>query len=246
MGSLDVIIDTSVGSPPYVIEVIETISSTNYGTQTTGLPAGDYEVTITDDKGCTSLPFPVTITEPAAIAYNINLVPITCNPATGTDPGSITVENLTGGTAEYTYHLTGNNGYSASYNTTAGGEDYTFAILEFGIYEVDVVDANGCSLRTTNMIASPPNDLDIDVSTLTASCAAGGTAIVTVSSAVGSAAQEAAVARATRRVSLCQARPFSTNPDTDRATSASEASWRPAARSRAAILAAVVGARMRP
>ena len=186
MGMLDVIIDTSIGSPPYVINVVETISATNYGTQTTGLPAGDYEVTITDDKGCVSLPFPVTITEPAAIAYGINLIPITCNPATGTDPGSITVENLTGGTAEFTYYLTGNNGYSASYTTTAGGEDHTFAILEFGIYEVDVVDANGCSLRTTNIIASPPNDLDIDVSTATVSCAAGGTAIVTVSSAVGS------------------------------------------------------------
>ena len=186
MGALDVVIDTSIGSPPYVINVVETISSTNYGTQTTGLPAGNYEVTITDDKGCVSLPFPVVITEPAAIVYNINLIPITCNPATGTDPGSITVENLTGGTAEYTYHLTGNNGYSATYNTTAGGEDYTFAILEFGIYEVDVVDANGCSVRTTNIIASPPNDLDIDVSTITANCAVGGTAIVTVSSAVGS------------------------------------------------------------
>ncbi len=185
-GVLDVVIDTSIGSPPYVIEVIEIISVTNYGTQTTGLPAGDYEVTITDSKGCMSVPFPVTINEPNAIVYSINLIPITCNPATGTDPGSITVENLTGGTAEYTYYLTGNNGYSASYLTTAGGEDHTFAILEFGIYEVDVVDANGCSLRTTNIIASPPNDLDIDVSTLTASCAAGGTAIVTVSSAVGS------------------------------------------------------------
>ncbi|MEX0274584.1 MAG: hypothetical protein AB3N16_09415, partial [Flavobacteriaceae bacterium] len=173
--------------------MVETISTTNYGTQTTGLPAGDYEVTITDDKGCVSAPFAVTITQPNAITYDINLVPITCNPATGTDPGSITVENLAGGTAEYTYYLTGNNGYSASYATTAGGEDHTFAILEFGIYEVDVVDANGCSVRTTNIIASPPNDLDIDVSTATVSCAAGGTAIVTVSSAVGSGNYEFAI-----------------------------------------------------
>ncbi len=192
-GMLDVVIDTSIGSPPYVIEVIETLSATNYGTQTTGLPAGDYEVTITDAKGCVSLPFAVTISQPDAISYNIDLVPITCNPLTGTDPGSITVENLTGGTSEYTYYLTGNNAYSAIYTTTAGGEDHTFSILEFGIYEVDVVDANGCSLRTTNIIASPPDDLDIDVSTLTASCAAGGTAIVTVSSAVGSGNYEFAI-----------------------------------------------------
>ncbi|MEM8509883.1 MAG: T9SS type B sorting domain-containing protein [Bacteroidota bacterium] len=186
-GALDVTIDTTVGLPPYVIEVVETNTSTNYGTQTTGLPAGDYEVTITDDKGCVSVPFAVSINQPDAISYTINLQPITCDPmAGGTNPGSITVESVTGGTAEYTYHLTGNNGYSATYNSTAGGEDHTFAILEFGIYEVDVVDANGCSLLTTNIIASPPNDLDIDVSAVTASCAAGGTAIVTVSSTVGS------------------------------------------------------------
>jgi gliding motility-associated-like protein/uncharacterized repeat protein (TIGR01451 family) len=192
-GTLDVVIDTSIGLGPYTIEVFETNTSTSYGAQTTGLPAGDYEVTITDSKGCASLPFPVSITQPDALSYDINLVPITCDSSTGTTPGSITVENLTGGTGEYTYHLTGNNGYSASYPTTAWGEDYTFSILEFGIYEVDVVDANGCSVLTTNIIASPPDDLDIDVSTLTADCTTGGTAIVTVSSAVGSGNYEFAI-----------------------------------------------------
>ncbi len=185
-GSLNVVVDTGIGRPQYTIEVIETNTLNNYGTQGSGLPAGDYEVRITDDKGCVSIPYPVSITEPNAIIYDVDLVPITCNPASGTDPGSITIENLIGGTAEYTYHLTGNNGYSDIYPTTAGGEDYTFAILEFGIYEVDVVDANGCSVRTTNIIASPPDDLDIDVSTATVDCTIGGTAVVTVSSAVGS------------------------------------------------------------
>ncbi|WP_088339964.1 T9SS type B sorting domain-containing protein [Robiginitalea sediminis] len=192
-GMLDVVIDTSVGFGPYVVNVVETSGPTNYGTQTTGLPAGNYEVTVTDAKGCVSAPFPVTISQPDPINYTINLTPITCNPVSGTDPGSISVENLTGGTAEYTYYLTGNNGYSASYTTTAGGEDHTFSILEFGIYEVDVVDANGCSLLTTNIIASPPDDLDIDVSTATVDCAVGGTAIVTVSSVVGSGNYEFAI-----------------------------------------------------
>ena len=193
-GALDVVIDTSVGSPPYVINVVEINGPTNYGTQTSGLPAGDYEVTITDNKGCVSAPFAVTINEPNAITYTINLQPITCDSmGGGTNPGSITVQNVTGGTAEFTYHLTGNNGFSGTYTTTAGGEDHTFAILEFGIYEVDVIDANGCSVRTTNIIASPPNDLDIDVSTATASCAAGGTAIVTVSSVVGSGSYQFAI-----------------------------------------------------
>jgi len=183
-GSLDVVINTAIGNPPYVINVIEVNGPTNYGTQTTGLPSGDYEVTITDANGCTSNPFPATINQPDVIAYNIDLQPITCDSSTGTNPGSIAVENVVGGTAEYTYYLTGNNGYSDTYATTLGGEDYTFTILEFGIYEVDVVDTNGCSVVTTNIIASPPDDLDIDVSAATASCAAGGTAEVTVTTAI--------------------------------------------------------------
>ena len=57
-------------------------------------------------------------------------------------------------------------------------------ILNFGIYHVDVVDANGCSLRSTEIIASPPSDLDIDVSTATTDCVSGGTAVVQVVSSV--------------------------------------------------------------
>lgn len=194
-GSLDITIDTTVGVPPYTINVVETISGTIYGTQTTGLPAGSYEVTITDDKGCVSAPFPVVISEPNPITYTTSDVPITCDSGSGvTNPGSITVSGVSGGTAEYTYILTANNGIAPqTYTTTSGARDHTFTVLEFGIYQIDVVDANGCASFTTEIIASPPNDLDIDVSTATADCVSGGTAIVTVGSAVGSGNYEFAV-----------------------------------------------------
>jgi len=190
--TIQVNLDNTQGLAPFAISVVNTTTATNYGTQTSGLPAGTYDVTVTDAKSCTDTET-IVIGEPDAITYDVNLVPITCNAATGTDPGSITVENVAGGTAEFEYHLTGNNGYSATYTTTSGGEDYTFAILEFGIYEVDVIDVNGCSVRTTNIIASPPNDLDIDVSTATPDCTTGGTAIITVASAVGSGNYEFAI-----------------------------------------------------
>lgn len=187
-GSLAVVIDTSVGIAPYTIEVIETNGPTNYGTQTSGLPAGDYEVTITDDKGCVSAPVAVSITEPTAINYTVTSVPITCDTSgMTTSPGSITVSGISGGTAEYTYYLTANNGIAPqSHTTTSGARDHVFTILTFGIYQVDVIDANGCAAFSTEVIASPPNDLDIDVSTVTADCATGGTAIVTVGASVGS------------------------------------------------------------
>ncbi|WP_306026650.1 MULTISPECIES: T9SS type B sorting domain-containing protein [unclassified Allomuricauda] len=194
-GSLDITIETSVGVPPYTINVVETISGTVYGTQTTGLPAGSYEVTITDDKGCVSAPFPAVISEPSPITYTTSDVPITCDSSSGvTNPGSITVSGVSGGTAEYTYILTANNGIAPqTYTTTSGARDHTFTVLEFGIYQIDVVDANGCASFTTEIIASPPNDLDIDVSTATADCVSGGTAIVTVGSAVGSGNYEFAI-----------------------------------------------------
>jgi len=194
-GALDIVIDTSVGVPPYTINVVEINGPTNYGSQTTGLPAGDYEVTVTDSKGCVSDPFPVVISEPDPITYITTDVPITCDSSSGvTNPGSITISGVSGGTAEYTYILTANNGIAPqTYTTTSGARDHTFTVLEFGIYQIDVVDANGCASYTTEIIASPPNDLDIDVSTTTADCVSGGTAIVTVGSAVGSGNYEFAI-----------------------------------------------------
>ncbi len=194
-GALDIVIDTSAGVPPYTINVVETISGTVYGTQTTGLPAGSYEVTVTDSKGCESDPFPVIISEPDAITYTTTNDPITCDDISGTtNPGSITVSGVSGGTAEYTYTLTSNNGLAPqTYTTTSGARDHTFTVLEFGIYQVDVVDANGCSSYTTEIIASPPDDLNIDVSTTTIDCASGGTAEVSVSSSVGTGDYEFAI-----------------------------------------------------
>lgn len=193
-GALDIIFDTSLGLAPYVIDVQNTTTATNYGTQTTGLPAGNYTVTLTDAKGCTDTENAV-ITQPDPINYLATSVPITCD-AVGmnTNPGSITITGTTGGTPEYTYILTANNGIpTQTYTTTSGARDHTFNILNFGIYQIDIVDANGCASFSTEIIASPPNDLDIDVSTATANCATGGTAIVTVGAAVGSGNYQFAV-----------------------------------------------------
>lgn len=190
-GSLSIAIDQTTGLAPYTISIVETGSGTVYGNQTTGLPAGNYSISVTDANGCVSAPYTIAINQPDAIVHDVNIEPISCD-ATGITPGSVTVQNVTGGSGSYTYYLIGNNGFSAQFSAPTGA-DYTFGPLQFGIYELDVVDSNGCSLKTTNIIASPPDDLDIDVSTLTADCASGGTAIVTVSSLVGSGDYEFAI-----------------------------------------------------
>lgn len=193
-GALTITIDTNFGLAPYVINILNTTTTVDYGTQTSGLAAGDYIITVTDAKGC-FISQPATITEPNVITYDTSFVPLTCDNVSGvTNPGSITISNTSGGTVEYTYHLSANNGIiPQSYTTTAVNRDHTFAVLEFGIYQIDVVDANGCSAFSTQIIASPPNDLDIDVTTLTADCISGGTAIVTVGATVGSGNYEFAI-----------------------------------------------------
>ncbi|CAN0592389.1 unnamed protein product, partial [Ectocarpus sp. 12 AP-2014] len=169
-GSLDVLIDTSVGLPPYTIDVIEINGPTNYGTQTTGLPAGDYEVTITDDKGCVSAVTAVTITEPNVINPNLLSTNITCT-LSGTELGTVTVD-ASGGTATYIYDVyNADFSVSLTYDTSSGTNDNTFTGLDFGDYTVSVTDSNGCQNLSTVTITTGP---DVLVTTQgTAGCTVG-------------------------------------------------------------------------
>lgn len=190
-GGITVGINPAAGTPPFILSVLNTTTGVNYGNQTSGLTAGDYLITLTDSNSCTDTAT-ITIAEPNPIAFTIATVDITCT-GTGTSFGEIIVQGVAGGTAPYTYTLNNNFGFIAAYNTTAN-ENHTFQILNYGIYNVVVVDANGCSQTVSNIvIASPPNDLTIDVSTSTADCTTGGTAIITVTAAVTSGSYEFAI-----------------------------------------------------
>lgn len=179
-------INTSSGIGPfeYSIDGITFQPSPTFS----GLIAGTYTVTVRDSNLCTDTET-ITINQPNPVYFNITKTDITCT-GTGTSYGEISVVGAIGGTQPYTYYLSNNFGLIDQYTTTAN-ENHTFIVLNFGIYTVEVIDANGCSLIHNNIIiASPPNDLDIDVTTATASCASGGTAIVTVSTPFASGSYE--------------------------------------------------------
>ncbi|MCK0161228.1 T9SS type B sorting domain-containing protein [Allomuricauda sp. F6463D] len=175
-GALDVIIDTSVGVPPYTINVVETSGPTNYGGQTTGLPAGSYEVTITDDKGCVSAPFPVVISEPTQIMPNISHTNLTCV-ASVTELGTITID-ASGGTPDYIYQVY-NTDYSVNltYDTSSGTNDHTFTGLDFGDYTIQITDDNGCQNISAITITTGP---DILITTVGASGCTPGSGEMTV------------------------------------------------------------------
>jgi gliding motility-associated-like protein/uncharacterized repeat protein (TIGR01451 family) len=186
-GAIDITIDTSFGTPPFVINVNNDSTSTDYGTQTSSLPAGAYTVTLTDANSCTATDT-IIILEPDAIVFDLTKVDITCNSPGGSSLGSITVENISGGTAPFTYFISNNFGDVILGNpyVAASNEDHTFNIIDFGAYTVNVVDANGCSLAQQILIASPPSDLLIDINIAVPDCTSGGTAEVTEVAAVGS------------------------------------------------------------
>ena len=190
-GSIAITIDTNLGTPPFIINVNNDTTGTNFGTQTSGLPAGTYTITVTDANLCSDTET-ITINEPDPIIFDLTKVDITCNNSGGSSLGSITVENVSGGTTPFTYFISNNfgdvipgNPYSATSN-----EDHTFNIINFGTYTINVIDANGCSLSQQIVIASPPSDLLIDVNTITPDCTNGGTAEVTAISVVGSGSYE--------------------------------------------------------
>ena len=63
---------------------------------------------------------------------------------------------------------------------TTGSTSVSFDVVDFGLYEINVVDANGCSILVQDvLVASPPTDLDININT-TVNCATGGEAVVSI------------------------------------------------------------------
>jgi len=189
--AIQITINNTVGTPPFVINVFNNTTGTDYGTQTSGLTAGNYTITLTDSKSCTDVET-IIITEPNAIAFNLTKVDITCSNPGGTSLGSITVENVTGGTTPFRYFISNNFGDVIPGNpyNAVSNEDHTFTIINFGTYTVNVIDANGCSLSQQIVIASPPSDLLIDVNTTAPDCTSGGVAEVTAISVVGSGSYE--------------------------------------------------------
>ncbi|WP_189359218.1 T9SS type B sorting domain-containing protein [Algibacter mikhailovii] len=182
--AFDVIINNAVGTPPFQINVINTTLGSNFGAQTSGLPAGNYEVTITDAKFCTDTKS-IVIAEPLAISVSNSTVPITCG-ALGVSQGSVIIDGVTGGTAPYNYYVTGSNGYARSELNASGTTSTTFDVVDFGLYQINVVDANGCSIIVEDLlVASPPTDLLIDINT-TSDCIVGGEATVSIGTTLAS------------------------------------------------------------
>ncbi|MBI4646244.1 MAG: hypothetical protein HY738_06515, partial [Bacteroidia bacterium] len=111
----------------------------------TGLPAGNYTVTVTDAGGCTDISS-AGITEPdSSLSILLNRIDVLCkNDSTGMAQAIIN-----GGTSPYDY----------LWNT--GVQTQGIASLPAGIYSITVTDANNCTTVSNIEISEPDTALNV-------------------------------------------------------------------------------------
>jgi hypothetical protein len=107
-------------------------------------PAGTYNVTVTDSRGCTTTAS-ATITAPAATVSVVlsSKTNVSCN---GGANGTINI-TASGGTPGYTYSWTGPGGFTASTQNLSN--------RPAGTYTVIVTDVNGCTATLMETITQP-------------------------------------------------------------------------------------------
>ena len=177
-GAFSVAINATQGQAPFRYSINGGTSYQNSNIFT-GLTAGTYTVTLQDAKGCTTTDT-ITIGQPDPIVFTRTITPITCNVSNGQSLGSITINSVTGGTPNYIYHVTGVNGYDKKFANQTG-TTAVFDVVDFGFYQIIITDANGCTaFENQILIASPPDDLDISVVPVGATCAGLGSAEVAI------------------------------------------------------------------
>jgi len=121
------------------------------GQTITGLGAGTYISTVTDDNGCNGT---ANFTVNAADAPNPTLVSVTDVTCFGGDDGAIMMD-VTGGAGGYIYTWQGETNIPNTEQDPTG--------LEAGIYNVTVTDTNGVMGILSSIMVGGPEELDYDL-----------------------------------------------------------------------------------
>lgn len=120
----------------------------------TGLPKGQYTVTVTSGRGCKDLedveilqPDPIAVADPVFTQFG-------CTAGTNTNVNAtITVNTVTGGSGKYVLYQFMKNGVEVQ---KSASNTYTVFDLTGGIYSVNVYDDKGCTGASTSIIDIKP------------------------------------------------------------------------------------------
>lgn len=144
----EILVTVAGGVAPHTYDW--TGAAAGQGANPTGLCAGSYDLTITDNNGCDTL-LTQAVTEPAQFVLN---TVFTDPPCGGIDTGSASITVVSGGTPMYNFAWsTGQidlNTMTSSVSNLAGGG-----------YDVTITDAAGCdSVVVFNLTQAPPLTVD--------------------------------------------------------------------------------------
>lgn len=130
-----------------------------------GLTAGAYQVTVTDNFGCSGT-HNATVTQPSTLSANIVATNVSCN---GGSNGSLNL-TVSGGSTPYTY------------NWGSGITTEDRNSVNAGTYIVTITDANSCTVSSTSSVTQP-TALSVSISKTNALCngQASGSAAASVS-----------------------------------------------------------------
>ncbi|MFB0923975.1 MAG: gliding motility-associated C-terminal domain-containing protein, partial [Vicingaceae bacterium] len=115
--------------------------SISSGATAAGLPAGTYNVEVTDSKGCIK-DSTYTVFEPAQLVIDTATVPSNC----GNSDGEATVSIITGSTPGYTY----------AWNSPSSPTTANVTGLAASTYVVTVTDNNNCSVSQNVVVYTVP------------------------------------------------------------------------------------------
>ena len=165
-GSIQVILDASNDNPPYTFTINDGTNppTTQNNNLFTGLTAGNYDITVTSDRGCFTMQT-VTIGEPNALDAAItNVTDFACNMNNAVQSASIEVTITAGtGTPAYTYSVNGGP------FIPTGGDVFTYTVTTAGNYDIIVKDSNGCTFTIPTQTINPlPTITDVTVGQQTA------------------------------------------------------------------------------
>jgi len=146
-----ILVNLQGGLEPYTINWTGPNGFTASTSLIENLEAGTYNLTATDDNGC-SITQSFEVLSPDELIVNINSEDLSC---TDSNDGSATALP-TGGTPGYTYSWTGPDGFSSA--------SPAITDLEPGIYTITITDAANCTAQNSVEILNPlPIAIDIIV-----------------------------------------------------------------------------------
>jgi hypothetical protein len=117
------------------------------------LPAGDYDITVTDEKGCTKTTS-ATVGEPNKLTASGTPTDVSCS---GNADGKITM-NISGGTSPYDIAWDGPGGNDGTANNKVSG--FMIPNLPAGNYDLTITDDHGC-VTTTSTAVGTANQLPV-------------------------------------------------------------------------------------